>query len=312
VDPAVEVATVLFGAVAQKLDAGFPSVVMLDDNDHWETAFNYTVHIDGSELHTIDPLPGLVQPLTAHSDTDVCFRSENTVWFLDATSSHALVCNTPTFVGSAIGIVQTDATDWWSVQTSAPSAPTNLRIVAAVPASQPVPNPRFIDAWKERKAINKFNLRDPLPPLDKNLPLLALMNFFERDMWRMTAAMERLPEAASYSDFDWSHVVVRHAAFARNPERRLAIVAAPPRQDKRRSILLSIDQRGAVDAMHLTSSATMVKTLAASADESLWIVPKFSRWLPFVKAGGDGSATRFRRLYDGFEIDMTNEGHENR
>ena len=37
----VEVAAALFDVVIQKLNAGFPSVVMIDDNDHWETAYNW-------------------------------------------------------------------------------------------------------------------------------------------------------------------------------------------------------------------------------------------------------------------------------
>jgi hypothetical protein len=37
----VEVASSLFNVVIQKLNAGFPSVLMIDDNDHWETAYHH-------------------------------------------------------------------------------------------------------------------------------------------------------------------------------------------------------------------------------------------------------------------------------
>jgi hypothetical protein len=302
----LEVASSLFDVVAKKLDQDFPSVVMIDANDHWETAFNYRKTSTDAFLYTIDPMPVLVSSLgTPHSDIDACSRTENTIWFLNAISASALVCDAPDFVGSAIGIVQTDPTDWW-----VPTDPKILRGINEVPAHKPAPDPRFRDAWRERVIIK--DIRNPLPPHDKNLPLIALMNFFRRDMWRMNEAMERLPSAASYSDFDWSRVVVRHAAYLKDRERRLAIVAAPPREGKERSILLSINERGALDAIHLTSSGMMVKSLADAGDEPLWIVPKYSRWLPFVRTTANGPSPRFRRLYDGFEMDMKHEGHESR
>lgn len=285
--PNVEVASGLLGLVKQKKDAGFPSVVMIDGNDHWETVIDYEVAADHTKLFTIDPLPPLGQA-TVHSDADTCAAFGNTVWFSenDSDDASALVCDTAPFIGSAIGIVPTDPSD------------------LGVPP--PAPDLSVLNAWEARRELDKFNFRDPLPPLDKNLPLIALMNFFKRDMWRILGALERLPEAASYSDFDWSRVVVRQGSFVKDPARRMAIVAAPPVKGKGRSILLSLARRGGVDAMHLTSSQRVVETLGSAGDEPLWIVPKYSRWLPFVRIGQDPPA-RYRRLYDGFEIQIPPE-----
>lgn len=309
----IEVAVGLFDLVVKKLNAGYPSVMMIDDNDHWETAYSWgmrdAIDFTGgtyptTALFTIDPLPVLVSSLgTPHSDADACYRNQDTIWFFNNISVRALVCDEEPFKGSAIGIVQTNASDWWS------GGFADHGRLDLVPTRRPTPDPRFGDAWREQVVI--ANIRDPLPPIEKNLPLISLMKFFKRDMWQMIDAMARLPEPASWSDFDWSRSVVRHAAYHKDPDRKMAIVAAPPREGKARSILLSIDQRGAVDAMHFTSSEVMVKSLASASTEPLWIMPKYSRWLPFVKIDSDGPAARFRRLYDGFEVGMT-EGHGHR
>ena len=196
-----QVAYVMYDQVMRKLNAGFPSVLLIDSNDHWETAYNWGIEevpdptgapIYVSALYTVNPSPALVSPLgTAHSGLDTCSWREHTIRFLNFISARTMVCDAAPFVGSAIGIIQTNPSDGWS------GGSVVRRDLSELPAENPPPDPRFLGVWKERAALNEFNVRDPLPPLDTNLPLIAVMNFFKRDMWLMMKTMARLPEAAS-------------------------------------------------------------------------------------------------------------------
>lgn len=273
--PELDVANALLEKVRSNLDSGVPSVVMVDDNDHWEVARDHGPDdYGGYYLYTFDPLPSL-NAATVHSGTDTTCGAGTTdsIWFFDSTAAQAVICDVAPFAGSAIAIVR-----------------------------QVTADPALIAAGRHaRRVIGPIDPR-PDPLAGRSTRASDLMTFLTRDLWRMIRAFERLPDAVRLDDFDWSQTIVRQTQHVGKGGVRMQLVGVPPRRDRHRWMLLSLTEDGALHVVRLMSDGKLVAPLQRQLTETLWIIRKHGRWQPFRLAGIEGDQARLERLHDGLVI----------
>ena len=275
--PKLDVANALLEKVRSNLDCGVPSVVMVDDNDHWEVARDHGPNPEGEGyfLFTFDPLPSIGP--TVHSDTDPLCAGGNTnsIWFFDdEDAAKAVICDVAPFVGSAIAIVR-----------------------------ELTPDPALLNAGRlGRRLINPTSVPRPNPLAGRTTQAAAVIEFLRRGLWRMLRAFEKLPEPARLDDFDWSQMVVRQVQYTGSGGARMHLVGVPPRASRRRSMLMSLTDEGTLRVVRMMVDGTLVAALRRQSSELLWIVRKYGRWQPFVVAGREGDKVRLERLHDGLVI----------
>jgi hypothetical protein len=206
-----------------------------------------------------------------HDDGDACTGLDDTVRFIDSTSARAVICNNAPFLGSGIAIAR-----------------GMVERTHLFPAGKG--QHRFLDDW----------VRPPLPPL--LTPLVNVITFLKRDLWRFLTALGRIPEPPSFLDFDWARAVVRQITYTRNVAPPFALIAVPPAGSHNRALLLAMRPDGALEAFKVTPHLRMVASLESAAP-SLWIVPKYhGRWLPFQHVETQNDQATLRRVYDGEQI----------